>query len=73
MSSDGEIHATGDKSNVRNKLRNIKIIRWAIQNKRRGMLTYGAVLHHKNTHPQTPARSRTVLEHFNWELLAHFI
>jgi transposase len=33
-----------------------------------GMLTYGVVLLHGNVHPHTAARTRALLEHFNWEL-----
>jgi histone-lysine N-methyltransferase SETMAR len=43
----------------------------AIQNKRRGMLTSGAVLLHDNVHPHTAARTRALLENFNWELFDH--
>jgi hypothetical protein len=45
----------------------------AIQNRRRGMLTYGVVLLHDNARPQTSiaARTPTLLEHFNWELFDH--
>jgi hypothetical protein len=38
--------------------------------KRRGMLTYGVVLLHDNARPHTAARTRALLEHFNWELFA---
>jgi hypothetical protein len=37
----------------------------AIQNKRRGMLTYSVVLSHDNARPHTVARIRALLEHFN--------
>jgi histone-lysine N-methyltransferase SETMAR len=40
----------------------------AIQNKRREMLTSGVVLLHDNVRPHTAARTRVLLEHFNWEL-----
>jgi transposase len=37
------------------------------------MLTYGVVLPHDNAlpHTRTVARSRALLEHFNWELFDH--
>jgi hypothetical protein len=70
-SSDGGIHASRDHNNVRNVLRNTKITRKAIQNKRRGMMTSGLVLLHDNSHPHTAARIRTLLEHFNLELFDH--
>jgi transposase len=41
----------------------------AIQNKRRGMLTYGVVLLHDIACQHTAACTRALLEHFNWELL----
>jgi hypothetical protein len=43
---------------------------WAIQNKRRGMLTSGVVLLHDNARLHTAARTRA-LEYFNWELSDH--
>jgi transposase len=44
-----------------------------IQNKMHGMLTYdvGVVLLHDNARPHTAARTRALLEHFNWELFDH--
>jgi transposase len=42
-----------------------------IQNKRRGMLTYGEGLLHDNGSPRTAARTRALLEYFNWELFDH--
>jgi hypothetical protein len=45
----------------------------AVQNKRRGMLTSGVVLLHDNACPHTVARTRALLEHFNWELFDHLI
>jgi transposase len=32
------------------------------------MLTYGVMLLHDNSRPHTAARTRALLEHFNWEL-----
>jgi transposase len=69
-SVDGGIHATRDH-NVTSILQNTKKMLWAIQNKRRGMLTYGVVLLHDNARPHTAARTRAQLEHFNWELSDH--
>jgi histone-lysine N-methyltransferase SETMAR len=43
----------------------------AIQNKRRGMLTYGVVLLHDNAHPHTAAYTQALLEHFNWVVFDH--
>jgi hypothetical protein len=40
----------------------------AIQNKRHGMLTYGAAFLHDDACPHTAARTQALLEHFNWEL-----
>jgi hypothetical protein len=49
----------------------LKKLRRAIQNKKRGMLTSGVVLIHDNTGPHTAARTRVMLEHFNWESCDH--
>jgi hypothetical protein len=46
-------------------------LRRAIQNERRGMLTYGVVLLHGNARPNTAARTRALLDHFNFELFDH--
>jgi histone-lysine N-methyltransferase SETMAR len=35
------------------------------------MLTYGVVLLHDDECPHTAARTRALLEHFNWELSDH--
>jgi transposase len=35
------------------------------------MLTSGVVLLHENARPHTAARTRALLEHFNWELFDH--
>jgi hypothetical protein len=43
----------------------------AIQNKRHGMLTSCVMLLHDDACPHTVAPSRTLLEHFNWELFDH--
>jgi histone-lysine N-methyltransferase SETMAR len=43
----------------------------AIQKKRRGMLTYGVVFLHDNALRHSAARTRALLEHFNWELFNH--
>jgi hypothetical protein len=51
------------------KLKKKKQLYRAIQNKRRRMLTSGAVLLHDSEHPHTAACTRAPLEHFNWELL----
>jgi hypothetical protein len=43
-----------------------KVRRWAIQKNSRGMLTSGVVLLHENALSHTAARTRALLEHFNW-------
>jgi hypothetical protein len=69
------IYATSDHNNVTNVLRNTKktCVGPDIQNKRRGMLTFGVVLFHENARPHmsTAARTRALLGHFNWELFDH--
>jgi histone-lysine N-methyltransferase SETMAR len=49
----------------------LKKLQRAIQNKRRGMLTSSVVLLHDNARPHMAARTRTLLEQFNWELFDH--
>jgi hypothetical protein len=48
----------------------LKKLRRAIQN-RRGVPTSGIVPLHDNACPHTVARTRALLEHFNWELFDH--
>jgi hypothetical protein len=55
-------------NNVRSVLPNTKKLRRAIQNNRRGMLTFGVVLLHDNARPHTAVRTWALLVHFNWEL-----
>jgi hypothetical protein len=43
----------------------------AIQNKRCGMLTYSVVLLHNSVRLHTAACTRSLLEHFIWELFDH--
>jgi histone-lysine N-methyltransferase SETMAR len=51
----------------------LKILRMAIQNKWHGMLIFGVLLVHDNARPHTStaARTRALVEHFNWELFVH--
>jgi riboflavin biosynthesis pyrimidine reductase len=71
MSADGGIHATGDYNNIRSVPQNAKKDCRAIQNKRHGILTFGAILLHDNARLHTDAHTRALLEHFNWELFDH--
>jgi histone-lysine N-methyltransferase SETMAR len=51
----------------------LRELRRAIQNTRRGMLTYSVlvVLLHDNTRPHTAAHTRALPEHFKWEVFDH--
>jgi histone-lysine N-methyltransferase SETMAR len=46
----------------------LKKLHSAIQNKRRGMLISGVVILPDNALSHTDARTRALLEHFNWEV-----
>jgi hypothetical protein len=70
-SADSGIHVTRDQDNVRRVLRNSTKLNRTIQNKRHGMLTYGAVFLRDNELPHTAAPTRSLLEPFNWELFDH--
>jgi hypothetical protein len=48
-----------------------KELRRVIQDKKSGMLTCGVMLLHTNVRPLTATRTRTLLEHFSWELFDH--
>jgi histone-lysine N-methyltransferase SETMAR len=56
-SADGGIYAKRDHRNIRSVLRNTP------------KTAYSVVILHDNARPHTAARSRALLEHFNWELL----
>jgi hypothetical protein len=45
-------------------------LHWAIENKRRGMLTQGVCLLH-NTRLHTACATQELLQSFKWEVLAH--
>ena len=49
----------------------VRKLRWAIQNKRRGMLSSGIVLLHDNARPHTAARTAQLLQQFRWEVFDH--
>jgi hypothetical protein len=67
-----DLPLTWDHNNIKTVLKNTKKkLQRAIQNKRCGMLTSGAVLLHDNARLYTAARIRALLKHFNWELLDH--
>jgi hypothetical protein len=72
-SADGGMYAPRDHDNVTSVLRNNKRFCKAIDNKRFGMLTTGEMLLHDNArlNTHTAARTRVLLEHFNWELFDH--
>jgi hypothetical protein len=46
-------------------------LRRPIENKRRGMLTKVVVLLHDNARPHTAARTKALLQQFNWEIFEH--
>jgi len=48
----------------------LKILRRAIQNKRRGMLSRGVVMIHDNIHPHTAAATQNLVT-FGWEQFDH--
>jgi hypothetical protein len=49
----------------------VEAVRRAIHNKGCGMVTCGIMLLHDNAYAYTAARTRALLEHFNWELFEH--
>jgi histone-lysine N-methyltransferase SETMAR len=49
----------------------LKKLRRAIQNKWRGMLTFGVMLLHDNVCLHTSACTQALPDHFNWELFDH--
>jgi histone-lysine N-methyltransferase SETMAR len=49
----------------------LKELLMAIYNKRHGMLTPSVLLLQDNASAHTDARTRALLEHFNWELFDH--
>ncbi|GBN87365.1 Histone-lysine N-methyltransferase SETMAR [Araneus ventricosus] len=51
--------------------RTLKKLKRAIQNKRRGLLSYGVVLLHDNARPNTAVKTREVLRKFKWDVFQH--
>jgi histone-lysine N-methyltransferase SETMAR len=49
----------------------LKKMRGGLPNKRRAMLTSSIVIFHDTARPHTAARTRALLEHFNWVLSDH--
>jgi histone-lysine N-methyltransferase SETMAR len=49
----------------------LKMLRRAIQNRRREMLTRGVTLLHDNARPHTARATQQLLQSFNWEVLDH--
>jgi hypothetical protein len=73
--ADSGIHATWDHNNTRSVFGTLKkkknCVRPANLNERQRILTFGVVLLHDKAHPLTAAHTRTLLEHFNWDLFDH--
>jgi hypothetical protein len=72
--ANGGIHAAREEITSDMYCETLKsCLRPAIQNKRRGMLTYSlfVVRLHDNVLPHIAARTRALLEHFSWELFDH--
>lgn len=46
-------------------------VRRALQNKRRGKLSSGIILHHDNATPHTALKTRSLLTHLKWDVLCH--
>jgi transposase len=70
-SADGGVHARGTTLTSEVYCKTLKKLCRAIQKKRCGMLTYGVIHLCDNVHLYTAARTRALLEHFNWELFEH--
>jgi hypothetical protein len=64
----GEIHSIKNHNKFKIVLWNTKKLRKVIQNKKRGLLTFSIVILHDNARARGAARTRTLLEHLNWEL-----
>jgi histone-lysine N-methyltransferase SETMAR len=45
--------------------------RYAIQNRRRGLLSSGVMLLHDNARPHAAVRTQAVLQEFGWEVFEH--
>ncbi|KAJ4427620.1 hypothetical protein ANN_25268 [Periplaneta americana] len=61
----------GTTINANRYCETLRKLRRAIQNKRRGMLSRGAVLLHDNARPHTAASTRELLDQFCWEIFDH--
>jgi histone-lysine N-methyltransferase SETMAR len=49
----------------------LRRLRYAIQNRRRDLLSSGVMLLHVNARPHAAARTQAVLQEFDWEVFEH--
>jgi transposase len=67
----GEFMQQGTTITLQVYCKTVQKLHRALQNKRSGMLTSDIVLLHDSVLLHTAARTRALLEHFNWELFDH--
>jgi hypothetical protein len=49
----------------------LRQLRYAIQNRRRGLLSSGVILLHDNARPHAAVRTQAMLQEFGWEVFEH--
>jgi hypothetical protein len=63
-----EFMPRGTTINAKSYCATLRRLRYAIQNRRRGILSSGMMLLHDNAYPHAAARMQAMLQEFGWEV-----
>jgi histone-lysine N-methyltransferase SETMAR len=66
-----EFMPRGTTINAESYCATLRRLRYAIQNRRRRLLSSGVMLLHDNGYPHAAARTQAMLEEFVWEVFEH--
>jgi histone-lysine N-methyltransferase SETMAR len=66
-----EFMPQGTTINAESYCATLRRLRYAIQNRRRGILSSSVMLLHDNAHLHTAARTQAMLQEFGWEIFEH--
>jgi histone-lysine N-methyltransferase SETMAR len=66
-----EFMPRGATINAESYCATLRRLRYAIQNRRRGILLSGVMLLHDNARPHAAARMQAMLQEFGWEVFEH--
>jgi histone-lysine N-methyltransferase SETMAR len=66
-----ELMPRGTTINAESYCATLRGLRYAIQNRRQGILSSGVMLRHDNARPHAAARTQAMLKEFGWEVFEH--